>query len=107
MSFTLNGNVSVTRDDRGVVCSLEHLQQPFKSDTNLGPPNPSRLGEDYLRSVATIYGFPSALTSNLNSPISNLPTDDGPRLVFAEEKSLHSTTIVSYSQTVLGLPIWE
>lgn len=107
MPFNLNANVSVTRDDSGVVRGLEHLQQPFRSDTGLALSNPSRLGEDYLRSVADIYGFLPALISDLNAPISNIPTDDGPRLVFAEEKSSHLTITVSYYQTVLGLPIWE
>jgi hypothetical protein len=45
--------------------------------------------------------------SNLNSPISDVPTDDGLRLAFAEEKSPHQASIISYYQTVLGLPIWE
>lgn len=107
MSFNLNTNVYVTKDDGGVVRALEHLQQPFRSETGLAQTNPSRLGEDYLRSVAAIYGFPNSWISNLNSPISDVPTDDGLRLAFAEEKSPHQASIISYYQTVLGLPIWE
>jgi hypothetical protein len=60
MSFNLNANVYVTKDDGGVVRALEHLQLPFRSETGLAQTSPSRLGEDYLRSVAAIYEFPNS-----------------------------------------------
>jgi hypothetical protein len=107
MSFNPNANVNVTEDDDGVVRALEHLQQPYRSETGLGQSNPSRLGENYLRNVAKIYKFPNSWFTSLNSPVRDIRTDDGVRLVFAEEKSPHQASIISYYQTVLGLPIWE
>ncbi|KAI9781782.1 MAG: hypothetical protein M1839_005775 [Geoglossum umbratile] len=107
MPFHFNENVYATRDDRGAVRSLQHRRQPFVSDTGLAASNPRNLGEAYLRSVASIHGFSPDLISNIYGSISPVPTDDGVRILFANEKNKHIVTVISYVQTVLGLAIWE
>ena len=107
MPFNLTFNVTVIRDAAGVVRSLEHLQQPYTLPAGLVPASAHSLAGQYLRDVADIYSIPQSMIQNLDAPISPVPTQEPVTLRFAEEKSLTQTTIVSYVQTVLGLPIWE
>ncbi len=107
MPFNLTFNVSVVRDTAGVVRSLEHLQQPYTPPVGLAAPNAQNLAGQYLQDVAAIYSIPQSMIQNLGAPLSPTPTQDPVSLRFAEEKSLTQTTLISFVQTVLGLPIWE
>lgn len=107
MAFKLNPNVSVVRDTNGSVVAIEHIQQPYSSGSGLGSSNPRTLGAEYLRNVSHVFGIPNSFLGNLNAPVAAEPTKEGITIRFAEEKSQHVVTTVSYVQTVLGLPIWE
>src|SRR6266536_1099715 len=104
MPFNLNTNVHLTKDDGGIVRALEHLQQSFRSVTGLTQTNPSRLGEDYLRKVAE-FPNPGSVTSIRQFQMFLLMTAFA--LHSPKEKSPLQASIISYYQTLLGLPIWE
>jgi hypothetical protein len=108
MTFNLTLNVAVERDASGVVRSLEHLQQPYTLPAGIAPPTTQALSRQYLMDVAEIFSIPTAMLQDLGAPLSDNPNPHlRPGLRFAAEKLLTQTTIVSYVQTVLGLPIWE
>jgi hypothetical protein len=122
MTFELDENVKINKDERGNVQVLEHLQQPFVAGETTGamglaeaasaPPNtPQALSEQYLRQVAPVYGIDQNMLSS-NGGLTMLAEEsaaaspDG-KLELAEEKEIMGTTTVSYQQTYAGLPIWK
>jgi hypothetical protein len=108
MSFEVNPNVSVDRDEHGVVSSLEHLQQPFASRSGAALPDPVSVAGEYLVAAAPTYGIPEAYLQESQTPLPAQPvlTNEPPALRLAEERARHKSIVVSYQQTVLGLPIW-
>lgn len=131
MTFELTDDVQVNRDDDGNVRQLEHIQQPvvaiaagragFAEDVEAaaGAPTvaaatPQALAEQYLRTVAPIYGLDDAILPGLAGGPNAFSADgavippaaDG-KLELAGEKNVMGTTVVSYQQTYQGLPVWE
>lgn len=107
MPFLLTPNVSVGRNSEDLVYSLEHIVQPYINEATTGPLNTQTLAAQYVLDVAAIYSIPDAMIQNLNDPIGQTPTQEPVSLRLAEQKAPANTTVVSYSQTALGLPIWE
>ena len=106
MPFKLRPSVGVGRDhETDAIESLEHLEQPYQADEPTD--NPKALGSKYLHDVAHIYGIPKSMLENLNDPIRFEPIAEPTSLRFLDERTRAITTVVSYVQTVLGLPIWE
>ena len=123
MSFELNDNVNVERDEEGNVQHLDHLQQPFvaggadgvaEDEGGAAPANtPQGLAAQYLRAVAPVYGISEDMLPD-QSGADSLTVEDSTnagapseKLELAEEKDLMGTATVSYQQTYRGLPVWE
>ena len=122
MTFELNDDVKIDKDERGNVQVLEHFQQPFVAgetagamrvaDSASGLPNtPQGLAQQYLRQVAPVYGLDQNMLadtggSNGLARESAAASPDG-KLELADEKDIMGTTTVSYQQTYAGLPIWK
>src|ERR671914_2951000 len=116
MPFELTNNVTVDRDEAGQAHHLEHLQQPYRADTQaLAAPTPQALVGQYLNEpeIKRAYGLTDEMVSDLTGagfrPAvgTALTGQDRSRLNLAAEKSLLGTTTVSYVQTYRGLPVWE
>jgi hypothetical protein len=106
--FSLSPNVHVVRDPDGTVRHLRHHQQPYRpEDAGLAAPGPGAMADQYLRDVAELYRIPEEWLTDLYGEISPEPIREGTRLKRLDEKVLVDTTVVSYQQTHLGLPIWE
>src|ERR1700761_761742 len=107
MTFHLTPAVEVGCDRQGSVYSLEHIAQPYRHRAPNRRASPQIVAQQYLLNVAAIYSIPPSMLKNLNDPISQMPIEAPVGLRFAEQKSPANVTVISYSQTALGLPIWE
>ncbi len=106
-------DVEVGRDDNGRARIVRHTRAPFTSADMSGTvsfsaePSPRELADEYVREVAGIFDLGGDEVSDLSGVVADEPTDEGPRLKFSEEKTVLETTVVSYGQTWLGLPVWQ
>ena len=101
-------DVHVGRDAEGRVRVLRHPRQAFSAErVGLDEPSPRELADAYVREVAPLYELDDEQTSDLAGALRHRPTEEGPRLKADQEKELLDTVVVSYQQTVLGLPIWQ
>ena len=101
-------NVRVGRDDEGRVRVLHHPREPFTPDPAArAHPSPRELADAYVREVLPLYGLPEEQAADLSAGVRGQPADEGPRLKLDQEKQVLDTVVVSYQQTVLGLPIWQ
>lgn len=69
--------------------------------------DPATLGGLYLQEVAPLYGIDTAALVVLDGPVGSEPRAEDGRLRLLEQKSLQGTTVLSYAQTHLALPVWE
>jgi hypothetical protein len=123
MTFQLDDNVKFSKDERGNVLVLEHLEQPFiagetSSARGLAeefpaPNTPQALAEQYLRQVSDVFGLDQNMLAS-NGGFASLSGNGGGaaaspdgKLELVEEKEIMGTTTVSYQQTYAGLPIWK
>jgi zinc metalloprotease ZmpB len=104
MAFEITPNVTVEYDDAGVARHIEHLTEPYTSEQELKPRD---LAAEYVSAVGEEYGLKPQTLTGLDEFAPGTVVDQGPALSFAHEKSLMGTTLVSYQQTYLGLPVWE
>ena len=108
MAFKLTPNVTVDYDPTGRVRELEHLRQPFTAkDAGLADASPVQLANQYLRDVAQIYHIDPAMLAELAGEHLPALSAQPPRLRLAHESSATGSMVVSYSQTVLGVDVWE
>ena len=121
MTFEFDDNVQISKDERGNVQVLDHLQQPFVAGAGVSPesalafdgsasPNtPHGLANQYLRQVASAYGIEQNMLSDASSTngfSAESASTDG-KLELADEKEIMGTTTVSYQQTYEGLQVWK
>ncbi|KAJ5110610.1 hypothetical protein N7532_001145 [Penicillium argentinense] len=101
----------IDKDENGVVRSLEHLEAPYMADVSSIEGDAVSVSQQYLRDAAAIYGIPEVFLNDLDTNALSQPelTDRStPALNLAgDPRPRHKCTMVSYQQTVLGLPIWE
>jgi zinc metalloprotease ZmpB len=104
MAFEITPNVTVEYDEQGVARHLEHISQPYYS-----PEKDLRgVAADYVAAVSDEYALVRPMLEDVNAAVGDeLAEDEGPALRLAEEKSVMETTVISYQQTYLGLPVWE
>ena len=118
MTFELDDNVKHSKDERGNVQVLEHLEQPFvagetsesASFNEFGfPSTPHALANQYLQQVASVYGIDQNMLSNggEHSELSAESVSSDGKLEMVDEKEIMGTTTVSYQQTYEGLPVWK
>lgn len=111
MTFEITPSVKVRRINDGRPRALRHLGEPYGGDdAGITSPTPQSLSNEYVRDVASIYGIPEEMLSELGrrfdeSP--DRPVEEPSRLRPAEEKRLRETTVVRYRQTQFGLPVWD
>jgi zinc metalloprotease ZmpB len=105
MPLDLSG-VDVERDANGVVRSLEHLRTPYRS--RAAAITLEALADEYLLEVAPLYGL-----AEVGPESERRLGDEGGAtriaglLQAAVQPSPGGSGVVSYNQTVSGLPVWE
>jgi len=112
MEFDITADVHVGRDQLGKVRQLRHTQKPYTADqagltATKAPMTPRALADQYLRDVASLYELAPTATVNFAAALAQSPTNDASQLRFKEEKSVQNSTIISYVQTLYGLPVWD
>ena len=104
MPFDITPNVHIRRDRADIVRHLRHLQAPYSATP---APTPRALAAAYLRDVAEIYNIDAPLLTTLGERVGWELKDESTRLRLVEEKTIQQTTVVSYQQTHLGVPVWD
>ena len=104
MPFDITPNVHIRRDRADIVRLLRHLQAPYSATP---APTPRALAAAYLRDVAQIYNIDAPLLTTLGERVGWELKDESTRLRLVEEKTIQQTTVVSYQQTHLGVPVWD
>jgi zinc metalloprotease ZmpB len=109
MAFELSPNVEVDRDEQGHIRLLRHPREPYTPDrAGLVSPSPSELADQYVADVAPLYGIEEEeQVADLTRRALAEPVVEGPRLRRSEEKTVMNTSVVSYEQSVAGLPVWQ
>ncbi|SCL32704.1 hypothetical protein GA0070624_4545 [Micromonospora rhizosphaerae] len=106
--FEESSNVHVGRGPDDRVRVLRHPRVEFSAErVGLAEASPRELADAYVREIVPMYDLPDEQVDDLTGPVRRLPVDEGTRLKLAEEKTVLDTVVVSYQQTVLGLPIWQ
>lgn len=109
-----------TKDDKGIVCQLNHIDAPFRSQTALatgvnalaleGPPavvSARAIADEYLREAMPYFGLNVAMLSVAEEGLSAVPASSNDQVVFDSEKSVMGNSRVAYSQMIQGIPVWE
>ena len=104
MPFDITPNVHIRRDRADIVRLLRHLQAPYSATP---APTPRALAAAYFRDVAQIYNIDAPLLATLGERVGWELKDESTRLRLVEEKTIQQTTVVSYQQTHLGVPVWD
>ncbi|KST69496.1 hypothetical protein [Mastigocoleus testarum] len=119
MTFEITPNVSVKRNNNGIVRQLYHPRQPytvrrFAADRSLDASlsadveiAPRVIAEQYVREVLPAYQLDSELSADLNAAVAEEVIQEESRLKFLEEKVTRNQVTVSYAQTYMGLLVWE
>ena len=106
--FEESPNVHVGRDQAGRARVLRHPRVAFSAQrAGLPESSPRGLADAYVRAVLPIYGVPPEQAADLSASLRREPGREGPQLRFGQEKRVLDSVVVSYQQTVLGLPIWQ
>ncbi len=100
----LDSAAIVGRNSDGVVRSIGHFQRPFPIE---GEDDPRRIAGEYLRELAEVFGFDEEYLAALDQELSDRPTGDPTRLVLTSVRELPGSTVVGFTQTVRGLPVWR
>ena len=102
-------DVQVSKDDAGEVRAVRHVGDPFTATrAGVAAPTPGELADAYLHEALPLYGLQPEETSDLRGLVqSDAVAEEGPRLKLDQEKSVLDSTVVSYQQTYLGLPVWQ
>lgn len=101
--FIASANAHVNRDDQGVVRDVLHIESPYAT----AAPTAQLAGQEYLETHRQLLGISQDELRSLGLAPDRRPGPAGVEYRFLAEKSQFDTTIVTYSQTCLGLPIWE
>ena len=87
---------------------VEPWWEAFSAErAGLKSPSPRELADAYVRDVLPLYDLTDEDAADLSAPVRREPVDEGPRLRVDQEKTVLDTVVVSYQQTVLGLPVWQ
>jgi zinc metalloprotease ZmpB len=70
-------------------------------------PSPQEAAKEFLAQHADILQLPQAALNSVDVRAAMAPVPENESLRFEKEKNLMDSTIVSYSQTMFGLPIYE
>lgn len=106
--FQLTEEKHANRDVSGRLRLLEHIQGPFVLQTAAGmaEPSPEQLADAYLMAVAPAYAIaPDQLTS-LAVSFADSADESGTRIHRDQVKEVAGSTVVSYTQSHGGMPVW-
>lgn len=106
MPFNLTPNVRVSRDSQGIVRQLIHLQEPYAPGGGAAA-TPKALSAAYLQDAAKLYDLEPKWLATLGESVANAVKKEGTQVRFRESKSLQNSTVITYQQTIFGLPIWS
>src|ERR1017187_9810931 len=101
--FNESANVHVDRDVHGVVRSALHVEQLFVSKAATA----QLAAREYLEKFAGLLGLTPTELGGLGLSPETHPVATGVEYRLWEEKTQFDTTTVVFSQTCLGLPVWE
>ena len=101
--FDVARNVYIDTDLAGTVTQLRHLGSPV----NTAAATPQLAATEYLLEYGDLLQLGAKALDNLGSSPSELPEQAGVELRFVGQKSQFDSETVTYSQTVLGLPVFE
>ena len=101
--FDESVNAHVNRDERGVVRDVLHLEGPYRATA----PTAQLAAQEYLEKFHRLFGFTIEELRSLGQTPESRPRPIGVEYRFLTEKTQFDTTIVTFSQTCLGLPVWE
>jgi hypothetical protein len=105
MPFTVTPNVRIGRDDSGTARHVLHLQEPYMPAGAVAL-TPRSLAGAYVQDVAGLYDLDPTWLSTLQEAVGHAVKREGSQVRFRESKKLLNTTVVTYQQTYLGLPVW-
>jgi hypothetical protein len=101
--FESAAGAHVNRDDKGFVRDVLHTEGPFVSSA----PTALLAAEEYLQRYHGLFGIPADELRSLGVAPENRPSQAGVEYRLLLEKTQFDTTIVTFSQTCLALPVWE
>src|SRR3974377_870139 len=101
--FDDTSKLHVDRDNEGIARNLFHVEEPYLSSARTA----EQAGHEYFEKFRDVLGIKSGELRNLGLSPETKPIDTGIEYRFLEEKTQFDTTTVVYSQTYLGLPVWE
>ena len=98
----LKAHVSV--DERELVRHIRHSDEYWASEHT----SPLATASAYLDAMADTLGIDKAELGGLDKRVSFLdPLDQGTEYQLSEEKPLFESTLISYAQTHLNVPVWR
>jgi hypothetical protein len=101
--FNESANAHVNRDQDGVVRDVLHLEGPYLASAPTG----QLAAQEYLRQFHELLGIPLDELRSLSLAPAERPEPLNVEYRFLTEKAQFDTTVVTFSQTCLGLPVWE
>jgi zinc metalloprotease ZmpB len=101
--FNESANAHVNRDPDGVVRDVLHLEGPYLASA----PTAQLAAQEYLRQFHELFSITLDELRSLSLAPAERPEPPGVEYRFLTEKTQFDTTIVTFSQTCLGLPVWE
>lgn len=126
LDFTDQSNLDETQTAPNAVRYLDHFQQPFVAKTDdaaidsralaatngraVAAATAQALAEQYLRAVAPDYNIDENMLPDADGSAAAFAGDNNQpasKLEIAEEKDVLGTTVISYQQTLNGLPVWN
>ncbi|MBZ5621064.1 MAG: hypothetical protein LAQ69_20400 [Acidobacteriia bacterium] len=101
--FNESANVHMNRDDSGIVRDLLHVEEPFVSTARTA----QLAAREYLDAFGGMLGIPGEQLFRLGLRVEERPVEAGVEYRLVDEKTQFDTTTVVFSQTCLGVPVWE
>ena len=106
MAFQLTPEIKIHRDKDGVIRQIDHSNQPFQSAT-VSALTAREVAEEYLREVAPYFGLEAELSQNLMQEVTQAFSPENLEIRFSKEKKIGGISIVTFHQSIHGLPIWN
>jgi zinc metalloprotease ZmpB len=105
MSQEFNETVKahINRDDSGVVRDLLHMEEPFTSTARTA----QLAAREYLEKYGSLAGVAAHQLRSLDRHPEERPVEVEVEYRLLAEKTQFDTTTVIFTQTCLGLPVWE
>jgi hypothetical protein len=99
-------DVKITYDKNG---HPRHFSYPRRAGAAaaLAGSTPQQVAQDFLREEAATLGIPQGTVQSVHVTAAIAPTSENQSLRLESEKRLMDSMVVSYTQTMFGLPIYQ